>query len=154
MFIFPLYAALVWYCCARWRREFLGFAAYVAGVACIVLLVYVDVRLMRLVFNTGASPTFLLLLWAEAGIIALIGGFVVLSPKERVARPCRGCGYELEGLDDPNPRCPECGIADAFSEPADGSCVSCGTRTATVSARAPRCERCLRAINAPSAISA
>lgn len=154
MFIFPLYAALVWYCCARWRREFLGFAAYLAGVLGIVLLVYIDIRLMRLIFNTAVAPTFLLLLWAEAGIIALIGGFIVLSPKQRVARPCRACGYELEGLDDPNPRCPECGIATAFSEPSDGSCVSCGTRTAAVSAHAPRCQRCLRAVGPGPALSA
>lgn len=113
MLLFPIYAAMVWYACYRWRRRFLGWAAYGAGVAGILLLLVADIRLMRLVFNQTPAPSFLLLLGAEAVMVAVIGLLVVTAPRERPVVPCRACGYELDGLDDPNPRCPECGTAEA-----------------------------------------
>jgi len=144
VFLFPLYAALVWYACSRWRRQFLGFAAYVGGVMGLVLLAYVDVRLMRVLFNSPASPALLLLLCGEAGLVFVIGGFVVCSPRTRAEVPCRSCGYELHGLDDPNPRCPECGLNEAVMQPARGFCVACGTRSAAIDGDRRLCTGCER----------
>jgi hypothetical protein len=127
MLLFPLYAALVWYGCYRYRRQFLGFAVYIAGVLGLITLAYLDVRLMRWFFNTDASPGLLFLLCAEAGLVALVGGFVVCSPRTRSVIPCRDCGYELSGLDDPNPRCPECGLMHAAVALVPLTCCRCGS---------------------------
>jgi hypothetical protein len=130
MLLFPLYAALVWYGCYRYRRQFLGFAVYIAGVLGLITLAYLDVRLMRWFFNTDASPGLLFLLCAEAGLVALVGGFVVCSPRTRSVIPCRDCGYELSGLDDPNPRCPSPAAAAGASCRASPRCRPSATPAA------------------------
>lgn len=141
MFVFPLYAAIVWYACYRYRRRFLGYAAYAAGVLGIVLLLWVDVRLTRWVFNQPAAPSLLLMLSAEAGLVGLVGAFIVFSPRHRAVLPCRDCGYELDGLDEPNPTCPECGLAYAARKVRPGRCVDCGGAMAAPAdgARCPGC---------------
>ncbi|CAG0987542.1 hypothetical protein PHYC_02107 [Phycisphaerales bacterium] len=113
MFLFPLYAALVWYGCFRWRRRFLGFASLAAGVMGVAFLAGVDVVVTRWLTHQFPKPLFLLMLAAEAGIILPVGLFVVMMPRERIELPCRGCGYELEGLETANPTCPECGLIHA-----------------------------------------
>jgi hypothetical protein len=149
MLLFPLYAALVWYGCYRWRRRFVGFAIYAAGVLALVMLAYLDVRLMRWMFNSPPSPSLLLLLCAEAGMVALVGALVVCSPRERAAKPCRACGYELEGLDDANPRCPECGLEGAALEPT--ACPGCGRLVAADPAGQGLCGECAGRGKAPAA---
>lgn len=113
MFVFPVYAALVWYACFRWRRQFLGFAALGAGVMGVLLLAMLDVVVTRWLTHQVTKPLFVLLLLAEAGIILPVGAFVVMMPRERVELPCRACGYELLGLEIANPTCPECGLEHA-----------------------------------------
>lgn len=113
MLLFPLYAAIVWYGCYRFRRQFLGYAAFAAGVLGIVLLLWLDIRLTRWLLNQHPAPGLLMMLSAEGCIVFLIGGYLVMTPRERAAMPCRRCAYELAGLDDHDPRCPECGLERA-----------------------------------------
>lgn len=113
MFLFPLYAALVWYACYRWRRRFLGYAALLAGVGLVTLLIWLDIALMRWVFDETAGPLIIMLLAAEAAAVLVVGSFLVFLPREQPLLPCRSCGYELDGLEHENPRCPECGLPEA-----------------------------------------
>jgi hypothetical protein len=82
-----------------------------------------DDKALLLPYSTlaGMSPGSLvslqLLLWMEAGAVAVVGGFIVLLPRRNAVMPCRKCGYELKGLEDENPRCPECGKEHAAFEP-------------------------------------
>lgn len=142
VFIFPLYAVLVWYACFRWRRHFLGVASLLAGLGGLLVLAWLDVRIARWLTNQFPMPGFLLLLAGEGMIVLLIGTYLVAMPRERVRVPCRGCGYELDGLETANPRCPECGLGHAAARPVRGACRRCGQDAAPSASGAPVCARC------------
>jgi hypothetical protein len=111
MLLFPLYAICIWYCCARWRRSLGGFAALIFGEVFVLTFMFL---LKRVLVWSGGSPAvldnFSLLLWGELAIVGLVGGVLVALPTTRAQHPCRKCGYELVGLEEHPPRCPECGL--------------------------------------------
>ncbi|MDX2130903.1 MAG: hypothetical protein SFY69_02475 [Planctomycetota bacterium] len=139
MFIFPLYAVLVWYGCFKWRRRFLGVASLVAGLGGVLLLGWVDVQVSRWLTSEFPMPGFLLLLAGEGGIMLLVGSYLVALPRERVRVPCRGCRYELDGLEHANPTCPECGLAHAASKPRRVRCRRCGDVEVSPTTLCARC---------------
>lgn len=119
MLLFALYAFGVWLLCFRWRRQWQGFVALASGVLLVVTLAMLDRRLREWGGERGSGFTSLqFLLWVESGIIALVGLFICVLPKGYAKVPCRKCGYELAGLEQENPRCPECGIEFAVTAPA------------------------------------
>ena len=113
MVLFPVYAVLVWALTWRWRRSWLGFATVFAGVLGVGLLGLLHL-LSTFVFPEALQgPIFPLLLAVEAAMVLVVGAFIAVLPRHRVDRPCRKCKYELSGLDDDNPTCPECGMVHA-----------------------------------------
>jgi hypothetical protein len=113
MVLFPAYAMLVWALTWRWRRSWVGLGAVVAGVLGVGLLGIAH-KFTAVVFPAQLEgPLFSLLLAVEALCVLVVGLFITTLPRERVDRPCRRCRYELIGLDDENPTCPECGMAHA-----------------------------------------
>lgn len=118
MMIFPLYALFIWYLCFKHRRRWQGVVAWLAGIVGVVTFAVLDVRIRTwLGFQPGALLSLQLLLWMEAGAVALVGGFIVILPRRSAFVPCRKCGYELRGLEEENPRCPECGLEHAAFKP-------------------------------------
>lgn len=118
MLIFPIYALLVWYVCFRWRRSWIAFLAALAGAFAVVTLALMDARL-RVWFNLPrtAFSNLQILLWIEAIAVGVVGLFIACLPRGYSRRPCRRCGYDLSGLEDANPTCPECGLACAVAKP-------------------------------------
>jgi len=49
---------------------------------------------------------FPILLGAEAGLVLFVGVFTVTLPVEVADMPCRGCRYDLAGLEVDNPIAP------------------------------------------------
>jgi hypothetical protein len=118
MMLFPLYALFVCFLCFKHRRRWRGIAAWAAGVVSIVTFAVLDSHIRTWMgFSPGSLVSLQLLLWMEAGAVAVVGGFIVLLPRRNAVMPCRKCGYELKGLEDENPRCPECGKEHAAFEP-------------------------------------
>jgi ribosomal protein S27AE len=78
------------------------------------------------------------LLWVEFIAIGGIGLFLVCLPSHAAHVPCRKCGYELEGLEDTNPTCPECGLAFAARKLKPMKCGACGARS-LMDPEKPRC---------------
>jgi hypothetical protein len=131
--LFLFYAVLVWFFCFRWRRQWMGLVAVSAGVACVFLMSMmvhsISRWFQRAGLGTGADVRlFDYLLMVEAGVVGVVGLFIVFLPRERVETPCRRCGYELAGLEVANPTCPECGLAYAAVRVRRGRCVGCGRR--------------------------
>ncbi|MBX3382021.1 MAG: hypothetical protein KF864_00795 [Phycisphaeraceae bacterium] len=153
--LFLFYAVLVWYFCFRWRRQWMGVVSVAAGVACVFLLSMLVHSISRWFQRAGIGAgadvrLFDYLLMVEAGVVGIVGMFIVLLPRERVQKPCRGCGYELAGLDEENPRCPECGLAGAAARVRRRRCVGCGVR-AELAAGTSRCAACIGALNGAAA---
>jgi ribosomal protein L37E len=111
--LFPVYAALVWYGCFRWRRRFQGMIWLAAGMLGLAFLAWLDVVGTRWLLGRFPGPLFIMLLAAEAGIVGPVGLYVWSLRRERVDIPCRRCGYELKGLEVSDPTCPECGLPSA-----------------------------------------
>jgi hypothetical protein len=116
--LFAAYALAVWCVCFRWRRQWRSLLALAAGVLVVVTLAVLDRRMHEWTGQRSAKfSMFQFLLWVEAAIITLIGGFICALPRRHAFVPCRKCGYELAGHEVENPRCPECGLVDAILAP-------------------------------------
>ena len=110
MFIFPLYAVLVWYFAMRWRRQVRGFVVVMAGTAgcwlCVKVLMVFNERL------DGAPYLFSHFIWAEAAIVLFLGFYICCLPRPPAVMHCRFCWYDLSGLMPKSSEafvCPECG---------------------------------------------
>ncbi|MCC6426734.1 MAG: hypothetical protein IT435_07920 [Phycisphaerales bacterium] len=113
MMIFVVYAALVWYAAAKWRRQWLSFVIVTLGVG-LILAIMLSGR--RLAEWTGIPILQMMvngLLYPYIFLLGFIGYFIALIPRppgEGSKRPCEHCGYDLIGHDDSaTPICPECG---------------------------------------------
>jgi len=139
MLLFPAYAVLVWYFCVRFRRQVWGFVALAFGLTFVATLATVQRRLRASFDFDGFVFTHLdFLLWVEFIAIGGIGLFLVCLPSHAAHVPCRKCGYELEGLEDTNPTCPECGLAFAARKLKPMKCGACGARS-LMDPEKPRC---------------
>lgn len=150
--LFPLYAFLVWYACLRWRRRVLGVAALAMGIMLIALLAHLDLAIRRWLHMTDTGPLFRFMLYAEGGMVGMVGALLVLLPPTRRAQtPCRRCGYELLGLDDANPTCPECGLAYAATEVELAACIICGGAAPAAADGRNLCKACVLPASIPAA---
>ncbi len=105
MILFAIYAVLIWFFAARWRRTLKGFSVVFLGAALALLTTYVAFRFL-------AKDTFVplsLLLTAEGVAVLSVGLFIVCLPARPDGRHCGYCWYDMSGLDATVPVCPECG---------------------------------------------
>lgn len=107
MLVFPIYAVLVWAAAMHWRRRWPSFALVTAGVLVLVLG-------QRLVFRFGEhlAPQYrhlFILLVPYTILMGSMGYFICLLPRRVHETECRGCGYDLAGLNPLGLSCPECG---------------------------------------------
>jgi len=110
VFLFPLYGVLVWWLVFRGRRRWSGLGWLVAGESVIVALAIFHVHLGR--WGDIQIQSLQLLLYSYAGLLALVGLFLFVQPRiyaVRGRRLCRACGYDLVGMLEEAPVCPECG---------------------------------------------
>lgn len=150
--LFPIYAFLVWYACLRWRRQFMGIAALILGVALIALLAQADLAIRRALHLHDEGPLFRFMLYSEALIVTLVGAILVfLPPRAGAQHPCRRCGYELAGLEHANPTCPECGTAFAACKVELVPCVACGQQSPASPDGRNLCAACLPPAAVPAA---
>lgn len=112
MMIFVLYAAVVWYAAARWRRTWWSFAVVTGGLLVIIgfilaqdwISLAIGFRLVGVMVNG--------LLYPFAVLLGLVGYYIALIPRppgEGASVPCEHCGYDLVGMENPAGVCPECG---------------------------------------------
>lgn len=142
MVLFPLYAILVWSFSWRFRRSWIAFAAVAVGVLGVVLVGMLH-RLSGVIFPTLVNARlFSMLLGVEGACILVVGFYIALLPRQRIDLPCRRCGYELSGLDEPNPVCPECGLPHAVRRVKPKPCRGCGAVLFVARGDNPSCAHC------------
>ncbi len=146
MLLLAAYAAITWYAIFLKRRTWSGLALLILSLVGVAVLAYLDLTLHRYLVGGSPSIGFQLILASEAFMILAVGTMLLVLPRERAAVPCRACGYELRGLDDANPRCPECGLEHAARRPRAGRCVQCDEHlpegVEALDTVVPCCERC------------
>jgi hypothetical protein len=142
MVLFPVYAVFVWYLCLRWRRTWVGWASLFLGVAGIGALEWFRQTLSQLLGGILDGPLFPLLLAAEAGLVLVVGAFIATLPTEVAQAPCRKCHYDLTGLEDDNPTCPECGTLHAARKVRKRACRACGAVIFAARSENPCCAEC------------
>lgn len=113
MILFAFYAALIWYACWRFRRRWIGVAAYAAGLFGLYFVWKVYTAMVRFTHGAWDTASMLVIFSAEAFIVTVVGGTLLAVRRNRVELPCRKCRYELAGLEAESPTCPECGLPDA-----------------------------------------
>lgn len=107
---FPLYGVLVWWLVFRGRRRWSGLAWLALGEAVIAGIGIFHTQLG--VWFGIQIESLQLLLYSYAGLLAVIGLFLFVQPRVysiRGRRLCRSCGYDLVGILEDEPLCPECG---------------------------------------------
>lgn len=106
MFVPVIYAILTWYAAMRWRRRWPAFAC--VGVSTFLLVL--TINLLR-AFGEGVRREYghaLVLLVPYTVVVAGIGLYIACLPRRLTSTQCRGCGYDLAGLDPVGLNCPEC----------------------------------------------
>lgn len=117
MILFPIYAALVLYGVYRLRRRFLGVALLAASLLGLLALGWLDLMVGYWVTGRKTTMLFRMMLGVEGALLLPLGVYLWSVRRERIEIPCRRCGYELFGLEQANPTCPECGMACAAEAP-------------------------------------
>ncbi|MBL8964945.1 MAG: hypothetical protein KF787_00985 [Phycisphaeraceae bacterium] len=124
MMIFVLYAAIVWYAAARWRRTWWAFSAVTAGLLLIIGFILaqgwisqaIGFRLVGVMVNG--------LLYPFAALLGLVGYYIAVIPRppgEGAQHPCEHCGYDLVGMEETDRGvCPECGKPFTNRSPSAG----------------------------------
>jgi hypothetical protein len=106
--IFPvIYAVLTWYAAVRWRRRWLSFVLVGLSITFLCLLG----RLAH-AWEGHFSPAFrtnFVLFWPYTLLVGVIGAYICILPRRYHDLQCRGCGYDLAGLELQELSCPECG---------------------------------------------
>ena len=118
MFLFAIYAVLVWYAAARWRRRWQSFAWVAAGLLGLVVVAWLHLELNRWSGGRLRVQVFQSLLYPFTLFVGAIGLYIACLPRAvRSALHCRACEYELSGLDEPVEMCPECGTPHVAGSP-------------------------------------
>lgn len=113
MLFFVIYAVLVWYASARWRRRWLGFLCVLGGVGGVVAVAIFHIHLNRWTGGRLYLPVLQSLLYPYGVLLGVMGFYIACLPRSQPAVSCRRCHYDLAGLEEEDPRCPECGLAQA-----------------------------------------
>jgi hypothetical protein len=114
---FTVYAVLVGFLAARWRRRMLGVALVIAAEIVLLVLAWAHYQIPVLAAhghtafaNIDIQP-FQLFFYPYIVLVGVIGAFIVAMPRKAPADSCWYCRYDLTNLiDEPGPLiCPECG---------------------------------------------
>lgn len=146
MFLFVVYAVLVWYLACRWRREWRGLGVVALGLAGVGLVAIVHYKLHVWTEGRVYLPVMQMLLYPYGLLVAGFGLFIWALPRTFSSRGrelCRSCGYDVTGLaEEARYACPECGNEHAH-EHTGPACAACGERLPELSpAGKCRCSRC------------
>ncbi len=110
MIFFAVYAALVWFAAARWRRQWQSFAWLLVGVLGLIVTAWLHLLLNEWTGGRIFLPVLQALLYPYAAFVATIGLYIACMPRARTANACASCEYDLSGLEHEGLVCPECGI--------------------------------------------
>lgn len=113
--IFVIYAAVVWYWAARWRRSWRAFAVVTAALLVLGAIMAGHERVGRLIGFGVVGTMVNALLYPYSVLLGLVGYYIAVLPRppgEGAKHPCHHCGYDLVGMEEfAAPVCPECGSA-------------------------------------------
>lgn len=113
MFFFVAYAVLIWYWCVRWRRHWLSALATLGGVAGVVAVGFFHYRLNIWTHGKIFLPVLQSILYPYGVMLFVVSVYISCLPVARPKVHCRRCFYDLAGLEEELPTCPECGLAKA-----------------------------------------
>lgn len=111
MYLFVLYAFLVWTAVYYFRKRWPAYLVLFISIPIVIL----GARLVQytLGMNNGLLRFFA---WAYEALILLVGITIVLTPTRAAGKaPCHGCQYDLSG--NRSGRCPECGVEHGLIVP-------------------------------------
>jgi hypothetical protein len=115
MLLFPFYAALFWYLAGKYRRTWKGVGIIFAGMAVLVTIEMMLIKLGMLGI-AGMEPWDVIRLLIPFGVLVIVVAififFLPLAPPPFVH--CRACRYDLTGLEAADLCCPECGTPWTF----------------------------------------
>lgn len=109
MLVFVVYAVLVWYAAAKWRRRWRSFALVTLGLVGLVGVAYLHTWLN--IWTDGAVylPVLRSLLYPYMALVGMVGYYIACLPRARPGEVrCHSCRYDLAGHTLPA-ICPECG---------------------------------------------
>lgn len=125
-----IYACVVWYVAMRWRRRWPSFMAVGASVM-LLGAVGIGLRSVHAAVEFGAQPSLSItgplrnpvveaLLWPYTGMVMAVGVYIACLPRSAPSEAhCRGCHYDLSGMNPEGLVCPECGAAQEYR------CLAC-----------------------------
>jgi len=111
LFLFIIYAVGIWFAAGRWRREWRGLLSVVGGVAGVLLVGYLHIRLNEWTKGGIYLPVLQSILYPFGALVGFVGLFIVTLPRTQIPSSCSRCGYDLQGQEESPPICPECGAA-------------------------------------------
>ena len=156
MFIFILYAVLVWWGAYHWRRHALGFAVVGTGGLILFATAWFHTKVGEWTEGRIYVPVLQSILYPYIALVLLVGLCFAFAPTHtggrlvRTHKRCKGCGYDLRGLPDSQTVCPECGVR--FVGTPRRRCLHCGqdlTGTSVSVRECPNCGKHPRIMNAP-----
>ncbi len=109
---FVVYAVLVWYLAARWRRQWRGLLAAIGGVAGVAFVAFLHWRLSEWTDRGIYLEVLQVLLYPYGIVVGAVALFIAALPRSPRSAHCAHCGYDLHGLTAYGPQgliCPECG---------------------------------------------
>lgn len=125
MFLFPLYAVLVGFLVARFRRRWQGFAITLVAVALVALVGVLHWWMGQLSHGRLQVDNMRVILIGYGLLIGAMGTFIACLGHQQPWH-CQFCGYNLLGHAEHNPMCPECGRKSALKAFGKGRCRYCG----------------------------
>ncbi len=112
MFAFVVYAMLVWYAAAKWRRQWPAFAWVGVGLIGLLGVAYLHYRLNVWTHGKINLPVLRSLLYPYAILVVAVGIYIACLPRAIPGEiRCTKCRYDLAGLKLPV-ICPECGTGN------------------------------------------
>ncbi|GEM_PF-1540130 len=130
--IFPvLYAVVLWYLAAKFRRTWRGVFAVFIGLMILVLIGSLAIEGER-GWLPGSKPAVMPEWWQNGSkqvlvllipytmLVGTVAVFLVVLPRLKLKSGCVKCGYDLTGLRKVGMVCPECGEKQGTHE-----CPSC-----------------------------
>lgn len=125
VFLFPLYAVVVGFLVAKFRRRWQGFAITLLAVVLVGLVGVLHWWLGILSHGRLQVDNMRIILIGYGLLIGAMGTFIACLGHQHPWH-CQFCGYNLLGHAEHNPMCPECGRKSALKAFGKERCRYCG----------------------------